>query len=101
MNRIGAMLAQINLYSDILSNQKNNAKQGYSIYRRVMKLIVTTDINEDYDRMMIDQDVFLLYLPQNIVDNNLKIPKAALSRRDRYLTSAEQVGKKIACIKKL
>jgi len=67
----------------------------------VMKLIVTTDINEDYDRMMIDQDVFLLYLPQNIVDNNLKIPKAALSRRDRYLTSAEQVGKKIACIKKL
>jgi len=94
MNRIGAMLAQINLYSDILSNQKNNAKQGYSIYRRVMKLIVTTDINEDYDRMMIDQDVFLLYLAQNIVDNNLKIPKAALSRRDRYLTSAEQVGKK-------
>jgi len=100
MNRIGAMLAQINL-ADILSNQKNNGKQGYSIYRRVMKLIVTTDINEDYDRMMIDQDIFLLYLPQNIVDNNLKIPKAALSRRDRYLTSAEQVGKKIACIKKL
>ena len=62
--------------------------------RRVMKLIVTTDINEDYESMMIDQDVFLLYLPQNIVDNNLKIPKAALSRRDRYLTSAEQVGKK-------
>jgi hypothetical protein len=101
MNRIGAMLAQINLYSDILSSQKNNGKQGYPIYRRVMKLIVTTDINEDYDKMMTDQDVFLLYLPQNIVDNNLKISKAALSRRDRYLTSTEQVGKKIACIKKL
>jgi hypothetical protein len=87
LDRISSTLSQINKYEDLVASFKEHTNSGSIVYpyRRVLKLIITTDGESKFDEMLFDQDIFLVYIPQNIVHEMAPLPKASFKRRDNVL----------------
>jgi hypothetical protein len=86
LDRISATMAQVNKYADVLASFKEQGPGSVTYpYRRIIKLIITTDDENEYDEMFFDQDIFLVYIPQNIVHEMLPLPKSSYRRRDKII----------------
>jgi hypothetical protein len=86
LERISEMQGQINRYADVIVAVKES--NGCSIYRRPVKIILTLHNLDKYDKMLYEQDIYIIYVAHNIIYEDLQIPKLSYRRRDRYLTSS-------------
>jgi hypothetical protein len=83
IERVSEIQGQVNRYSDIIAAVKDN---GYTTFRRPIKVILTLHNLDKYDKLMYDQGIYILYVPHNVIYENLQLPKTSFKRRDKYMT---------------
>jgi hypothetical protein len=76
IERVSEIQGQVNRYSDIIA----------AVYRRPIKVILTLHNLDKYDKMMYNQDIYVIYVPHNVIYENLQLPKTSFKRRDKYMT---------------
>jgi hypothetical protein len=80
IERVSEIQGQINRYSDIIAAVRDN------VYRRPTKVILTLHNLDKYDKMMYNQNIYVIYAPHNVIYENLQLPKKSFKRRDKYMT---------------
>jgi len=80
IERVSEIQGQINRYSDIIAAVRDN------VYRRPTKVILTLHNLDKYDKMMYNQDIYVIYAPHNVIYENLQLPKTIFKRLDKYMT---------------
>ena len=75
IERVSETQGQVNRYSDIIA----------TVYRRPIKVILTLHNLDKYDKMMYNQDIYVIYAPHNVIYENLQLPKTSFKRRDKYM----------------
>jgi hypothetical protein len=78
------MQGQINRYADVIVA----VKEGCPLYRRPVKIVLTLHNLDKYDKMLYEQDIYIIYVAHNIIYEDLQLPKLSYKRKDRYLTSS-------------
>ena len=80
IERVSEIQGQVNRYLDIIAAVRDN------VYRRPIKVILTLHNLDKYDKMMYNQDIYVIYVPHNVIYDNLQLPKMTFKRRDKYMS---------------